>query len=343
LDDDKTQHALMFLLELAHLPESKDDSALQAALTFGLDALLAAQAPNGGWPQGFSAPTDPALPIKKPELPQEWDRKWPEANDYTPYYTLNDGNLLSVAKLLIRANELSPDAKWMRALKKLGDVLILAQCPAPQTGWAQQYDHAMKPAWARKFEPPAVSSIETLSALLTLQEIWLATGDEKYLSPRKSALEWLEKSRLPDGQYARFYELHTNKPLYFVKDTYEVTYEDSNLPTHYGFKIEDLQEDIEDFQERSTMSREEQLEERQPPSLPKSWLSKAKGANKKVVTALSGQNKEGVWTDDNQYEAALFIKHVQAMTTYYQAAKAAGPLFDELRAKENAKEAKPDK
>jgi hypothetical protein len=45
----------------------------------------------------------------------------------------------------------------------------------------------------------------------------------------------LEKSLLRDGQLARFYELETNRPLYFTKN-YALTYDDDDLPTHYSFK-----------------------------------------------------------------------------------------------------------
>jgi hypothetical protein len=34
---------------------------------------------------------------------------------------------------------------------------------------------------------------------------------------------------------ARFYELKTNRPLYFTTD-YGVTYSDADMPTHYAFK-----------------------------------------------------------------------------------------------------------
>lgn len=55
----------------------------------------------------------------------------------------------------------------------------------------------------------------------------------------------MKRSVLPDGQIARFYELKTNTPLYFVKDTYELTYDDSNLPTHYSFKSESKVDKLE--------------------------------------------------------------------------------------------------
>ena len=39
-----------------------------------------------------------------------------------------------------------------------------------------------------------------------------------------------------NNRRARFYELTTNKPLYFTTK-YELVYTDTDLPTHYAFKI----------------------------------------------------------------------------------------------------------
>ncbi len=339
LDDHKTQYALLFLLELAQLPEFKNDATLHAAVKFSLDSLLAAQLPNGGWPQGFDGPADPDQPVKKPVLPgaEEWPRVWPGVN-YTSYVTLNDNNLVSVCELLLRAHELTGEERFLASVKKLGDFLLLAQCPEPQPGWAQQYDAEMRVAWARKFEPPSICSLETLGALQTLHDIWLVTGDDRYRAPFDSALAWLERSRLPDGRYARFYELHTNTPLYFVKDTYELTYDDSNMPTHYGFKLdEDFQEKIDKFKKLIATPREEVLVKRTPPATPREWLSKAKGAASKTAAALREQNREGVWTRNNVFEADLIVRHMRAMTTYVEAAKNAGEVFEAFREKENPK------
>ena len=52
--------------------------------------------------------------------------------------------------------------------------------------------------------------------------------------PILSALDWLKRSRLPDGKMARFYELRTNKPLYMTAD-YQLTYSDADAPSHYGW------------------------------------------------------------------------------------------------------------
>jgi hypothetical protein len=123
----------------------------------------------------------------------------------------------------------------LQALRKLGDFLILAQLPEPQPVWAQQYNYDMHPCWARKFEPPAAAGHESEDAIRTLLLVYRATGDRKYLEPIPRAMAHLEKSLLRDGQLARFYELETNRPLYFTKN-YALTYDDDDLPTHYSFK-----------------------------------------------------------------------------------------------------------
>src|SRR5205814_10293508 len=62
------------------------------------------------------------------------------------------------------------------------------------------------------------------------------TGDKKYLEPIPRALDYLAKSEISPGRLARFYELRTNRPLYFTKQ-YELVYTTDDLPTHYAFII----------------------------------------------------------------------------------------------------------
>jgi len=64
------------------------------------------------------------------------------------------------------------------------------------------------------------------------------------LEPIPRAIGYLKRSRLPDGRLARFYELQTNEPLYFTTK-YELTYQDDDLPTHYGFKVTSSLDSIE--------------------------------------------------------------------------------------------------
>jgi len=322
LDDNKTQSALLFLLELAHTEGAGEDKGLQDAVTYAFDRILAAQTKIGSWPQQFSeaAPADGII-VKKAALPAEWPREFPKEK-YTSFHTLNDGNLERLVMLMLRAHELTGEARFLEAAGRCGDFLLLAQFEGDQPAWAQQYNQEMIPVWARKFEPPALTSIESFGACMTLFEIWVATGDEKYRTTIPAALDWLEKSRLPDGQWARFYELHTNKPLYCVAETYELTYDDSNTPDHYGFKIEsDLMGKIERMREALAKPREEILTSRKDPENAERWAKVARNLKSKVKTALDTQNEDGIWIDDDEIAAELFVKHFMAMSAYVKAAK----------------------
>lgn len=329
LDDNKTQSALLFLLELAHLPECKNDVALQACLKFGLDSLLGAQFPNGAWPQQFDKAADPATPVLKAAYPKDWPRQFPKEK-YVGYYTLNDSNMQRIVQVLLRAHELTGEARFLESAKKAGDFFILAQMPEPQPGWAQQYNHQMEPVWARKFEPPCVTGGESLSTMETLHELYVVTGDEKFLKPLPAAFAWYERSKLPDGSFARFYELQTNKPLYFVKDTYELVYDDSNLPTHYGFKLDYVQRDLDRLKEQLKKPREELLAKRALPTEEKSWASRAKGAADKAAQALKSQQPDGSWLKNDEVDAAEFVRHMNAMSIYAEGARKGGAAFEKL-------------
>lgn len=141
-----------------------------------------------------------------------------------------------VNRLLFAAWEVYTNDVYLAAARRTGGFMRLAQLPEPQPAWAQQYDFAMRPCWARKFEPAAVSGGESQTLLQALAELYLVTGDTGYLEPIPRAVAYLKRSRLPDGRLARFYELRSNRPLYFTLD-YHLTYSDANMPTHYAFKI----------------------------------------------------------------------------------------------------------
>jgi hypothetical protein len=98
------------------------------------------------------------------------------------------------------------------------DFFLLSQLPEPQAGWAQQYDHDLKPAWGRSYEPAAVCSAQTVENIRNLQDFYAITGDRKYLRPISSALEWLRLSAFPQpgksGTHSLFYEIGTNAALY---------------------------------------------------------------------------------------------------------------------------------
>ena len=244
-DDGQSQSALLFLIKMDEALSFQDNKIHEATQT-GLDAVLAAQFPNGGFPQVWTRPVARNEPVNANYPDYNW-RTEGRIKNYWDMYTLNDNVTGYLSQVFVQAHQTYADERYVVALKKLGDFLLLAQMPNPQPGWAQQYNFDMQPIWARKFEPPGVSGDETQEVLETLMAIYRYTGDEKYLEPIPAAINWLKKSALPNGQIARYYELKSNRPLYMERQgkVYSLTYDDSNLPDHYGWKTESRIKEIE--------------------------------------------------------------------------------------------------
>ncbi|MDF2377071.1 MAG: pectate lyase [Verrucomicrobiales bacterium] len=236
LDDDITQSALRFLIAL-DAATGFEDAATHEAVKFALENLLAAQFPNGAFPQGWTGPVESRQELPASFPGYDW-RTEGRIKNYWDQYTLNDGAAGTITDLLIAAHETYEDPKFLEALTKLGEFLIQAQLPAPQRAWAQQYGPEMHPIWARAFEPPAVSGRESEDAMIALLKIADHTGENRFLEPVVPGVKYLESSLLKDGQLARYYELETNRPLYMKRSgkVYELTHDDSSLPDHYGWK-----------------------------------------------------------------------------------------------------------
>ena len=302
------------------------NAEIHAATMLALNSLLTAQFPNGGFPQGWREPVSQQA-VKKASYPgYEW-RTENRIKEYWDYYTLNDGLAGTVARTLDLAHETYGDARYRDALLKLGDFLILAQMPEPQPGWAQQYNFDMQPMWARKFEPPAISGRESEDAMETLLFLYEITGDAKFLAPIEPGLAWLKRSVLADGQIARFYEMQSNRPLYFVRDTYELTYDDSNLPTHYGFKAkpridridkryEELKQTGSHWKSVSKLKTLARDAERIVSELDSEgrWLSDEKGQPVTAATHLKGESQV--------ISSELFSRNMQRLSEYLTAVKA---------------------
>jgi len=236
LDDGQTQTVLRFLMQLDQALEFRQP-AIHEAVEYASQAVLAAQFQSGGFPQVFTGPV-PVVPPCTANYPgYDWKTEG-KIKNYWEMYTLNDNHCGYLAELLREGYRIYADERYRHALEKLGDFLISSQMPQPQPGWAQQYNFAMQPIWARKFEPPGIAGRETEEAVETLLLIHSVTGDARYLQPIPAALDWLRRSQLNDGKIARYYELKTNRPLYMQRagDEYRLTYEDTELPGHYGWK-----------------------------------------------------------------------------------------------------------
>ena len=247
LDDDTTQSALRLLMRVDRALGFGHAKIHEAAL-YALDALMGAQYPNGAWPQRWETAPDPRkFAVKRASYPAAWSRTYPGA-DYRSHYTFNDNTIADMIVTMLEASDIYGEQKYKQAAARAGGFILLAQMPEPQPAWAQQYDADMHPGWARKFEPPAVTGGESQGVLRTLLRLYRATGNRKYLEPVSRALRYLRASLLPDGRLARFYELRTNRPLFFTRD-YQLTWSDADCPTHYSFKVaSDLDRIAEEYE-----------------------------------------------------------------------------------------------
>ena len=328
LDDGMTQSALRLLMRLDRATGFKDQR-LHEAVTFALDALLAAQHPNGAWSQVFDGPVDRSSPADlRASFPDEWPREHP-GGDYWWHYTFNDNALADTIEVMLEAAEVYDDAGFRAAALRAGRFILLAQLPEPQPAWAQQYDRRMRPAWARKFEPPAVSGGETQGVLRTLMTLYRATGDAAFLEPIPRALAWMRRSALPDGRLARFYELKTNRPLYFTRD-YKLTHDDRDPPTHYAFRIKS---DVDEIEKAYLELREADARSlRSPFHRPLRAASFSATKIDRVREVIASMDARGAWVEEGALrfhkkkgpviESATFIKNVGLLSEYLQSSRA---------------------
>ena len=247
LDDDTTQSATRFLMRLDNILGLKDQK-IHEAVTYALNSMVRAQFPNGGWyawwdryPDGHTLPVErfggnlADYPVLRASYPASWSRTW--TKDFSGCYVINDDLMADMIAVMFDAYDIYGDERYLASAKKAGGFLVLAQMPEPQPAWAQQYDRDMHPAWSRKFEPPAITALESQGVIEALLQLYGRTGDKKYLEPIPRAITYLRKSQLPDGRLARFCELETNRPLYFTKD-YKLTYSRDEMPKHYSFVVD---------------------------------------------------------------------------------------------------------
>jgi PelA/Pel-15E family pectate lyase len=154
IDNDATITEIRFLARVAAQQPGEAGEPYRQSAQRGLAYLLAAQFPNGGWPQ-----------------------VWPLQGGYHDTITLNDNALVEVAELMgmvVRGEAglgfVPPAQKAAAAAAEARAVqLLLAtqiRVDGKPTLWAQQHDAlTLAPASARNYEPPALSSGESARAL----------------------------------------------------------------------------------------------------------------------------------------------------------------------------------
>jgi hypothetical protein len=180
----------------------------------------------------------------------------------------------------------------------------------------------MHPVWDRAFEPPAVTALESQDVLETLLLLYERTGERRFLDAVPASLAYLRRSALADGRLARFYELRTNRPLYFTK-AYRLTYDRGEMPRHYAFVAESRLEAIE--------ARFRRLAEQGPGAAP-APVDPAELAGR-ARQAIEAMDPRGAWVEQGTLDAhdvrpasgvirsATFAGNVRALCRFLKGAE----------------------
>ncbi|HEX2860538.1 MAG TPA: pectate lyase [Lacunisphaera sp.] len=226
IDNGGTTTPLRFL---ALVVSARPDPGLRAAFERGFDYLLAAQYENGGWPQFF--------PLKQ---------------GYYTHITYNDNAMVNVLTLLRDTAGARPPyafvdtgrrARAAEAVTKGVACILRTQVKqdGKLTAWCAQHDErSFEPAWARAFEPPSLSGMETVGITRFLMG---EAPSPEIVAAIEGAVAWLKavqihglrvdfstgadgkRDRLASAEanasplWARFYELGTNRPVFLGRDS----------------------------------------------------------------------------------------------------------------------------
>jgi len=226
IDNDATITEIRFLARvISALPMAQSSTYRDSAIK-GVEYLLAAQFPNGGWPQ-----------------------VWPLQGGYHDAITINDNAMVGVAELLGAVAAGREDFTFMpgglRERAKAAENRAIAGLLATQVVvngrkglWAQQHDAlTLAPTSARNYEPAALCAAESASVLIYLMTLpepspdVVAAIEGGIAVLRALAIEgkaWRKVSeqegRLLVPQpgaptlWARYYDVATLKPVFGDRD-----------------------------------------------------------------------------------------------------------------------------
>ncbi|MGB2987035.1 MAG: pectate lyase [Phycisphaerae bacterium] len=300
-DDDTTQAAVTFLM---HLDQVLDEPWLSDAVELGLKHVRLSQFSNGAWPQ-----------------------RYPLRGGYHDYYTFNDKVINSCIGVMLEAHELYRDNQCLHSARRGGDFMIASQLSRPRAGWAQQYSHDMKPAPARNFEPLAVCSLVTARNITTLFDLYLYTGDRKYLDPIEPAIEWLEKSKLAKDRWARFYDPGTGRAVYGDTDgKLHDTLEEISEERRHGYAWQGS------FGIPKVIRRWETLLRSGPERFRAEGLKRSIPSMKEVVRLesrvariIKSQDSRGRWVRDDKIYILDFVTNLKVLCQYLEVQKENSP------------------
>ena len=247
-DNDATTVPMRFL---ARITNTTGEAKYKESFLRGLDYMLAAQYPHGGWPQF-----------------------WPLRKGYYSQITYNDGAMIRVMEVVRDVAKGDAPYAFVDAERRakadkafqLGVECILKtqiRQNGKLTAWCAQHDaKTLEPAWARAYEPPSLSGGESVGIIRFLMEI--EEPADEIVNAIEGAVAWVrsvemkgwrqERVKNDDGRserklvadpeadslWARFYELKTNRPLYLDRDSKfrydysEISYERRSGYSYHG-------------------------------------------------------------------------------------------------------------
>jgi PelA/Pel-15E family pectate lyase len=224
IDNDATNTELRFLAKVASGANGEVAAKSRSAVLRGIEYLLRAQYPNGGWPQ-----------------------VWPLQGGYHDAITFNDDALVQTLQVLDDVAVAKTPFTFVGAdLRKRAqaavnrgiDCILTSQIVVKgrRTVWGQQHDMlTLEPVAARNYEPVAQSSSESADVLVFLMS--LPNPDKAQVAAIESGVKWLEQSAItgkaytrgPNGRtlvdapgagpiWARFYSIGADRPIFGDRD-----------------------------------------------------------------------------------------------------------------------------
>lgn len=204
IDNGATSKQLKYLAETYQLTR---EEKYRTAFLKGIQYLLSGQYPNGGWPQF-----------------------WPNPKGYQVHITYNDDAIANILFLFQRIiaqeppyqGDLTTDSlrqHLQESFDKGIDIILKTQIivDGKPTVWCQQHDHiTLQPAKARAYELPSFCSAESVPLVQLLMSLPRPSPEVK--KAIDGAIEWFKSHQLPDGRWARFYDLKEGKPFFCDRD-----------------------------------------------------------------------------------------------------------------------------
>lgn len=186
LDNQSTHTHVRYLLRVAR---QTGNANFKAAAIKGINYILAAQYPSGGWPQNY-----------------------PNLNSYGGYVTLNDGAMSGAMTVLkeVASGEFGFIDKLLMdrskaAFQKGVEYLLESQIiiEGKRTAWAQQYSENYTPARGRTYEPPAIAAYESADVLELLMSI--KSPSIRVKRAVTAAILWFENAKILNIELTKVY------------------------------------------------------------------------------------------------------------------------------------------